>query len=463
MSDIKAFVHAHNRLFRLWAVIIMAVSVIAAGGTYAVMSRHQTYTAHVNIKFTTSSAANGYANDGSKTEDDIQEITNADVIARGIERAGMTDAVTPNDLAPLITVKAVIPDDEQKKLDSALDNGHTDYEYIPVEYTVTLTSKYPETGKLLTYIADAYETYFMAHHSGLDALPAAMENSANIDFIEAAELMDAHISAMADMASTNADSAPSFRSSSTGYAWADLAAEYDRLRDQDVPQLYALILSKRASTDPALLRQKLTEQQASMVAENVDYANSLQSLQALIASYSEKNKSNGSIENGFGDRPIDENRIDENRTDIMDGVYENTANPQSSYDDMFATYNSENDAISANDIFADFNSYLLNVFADTDAPADAETAAEIRALMEKIAEDEAKYYGIAAEMKIENDATLASSMIQQMNTPVAQPAIRVKLYSVIAFAAAFLLMCVMLPAGYMLRRNIVAHIRSAGL
>lgn len=458
MSDIKQFVHTHSRLFRLWAVIIMAVSVIAAGGTYAVMSRRQTYTAHVNIKFTTSSAANGYANDGSKTEDDIQEITNADVIARGIERAGMTDAVTPNDLAPLITVRAVIPDDEQKKLDSALDNGHTDYEYIPVEYAVTLTSKYPETGKILTYIADAYETYFMAHHSGLDALPAAMENSANIDFIEAAELMDAHISAMADMASANAESAPAFRSSSTGYAWADLTAEYDRMRDQDVPQLYALILSKRASTDPALLRQKLSEQQTAAAAENADYVDSLQSLQALIASYSEKNKSNGNITNGFGDLPIDANR-----ENIMDGVYENTANPASSYDDMFATYNSENDAISANGISADFNSYLLNVFADTDAPADAETAAEIRALMEKIAEDEAKYYGIAAEMKIENDATLASSMIQQMNTPVAQPAIRVKLYSVIAFAAAFLLMCVMLPAGYMLRRNIVAHIRSAGL
>jgi len=453
MSDIKQFVHSHSRLFRLWAVIIMAVSVIAAGGTYAVMSRRQTYTAHVNIKFTTSSAANGYANDGSKTEDDIQEITNADVIARGIERAGMTDTVTPNDLAPLITVKAVIPDDEQKKLDSALDNGHTDYEYIPVEYTVTLTSKYPETGKILTYIADAYETYFMIHHSGLDALPAAMENNANIDFIEAAELMDAHISAMADMASANADSAPTFRSSSTGYAWADLSAEYDRLRNQDVPQLYALILSKRASTDPALLRQKLTEQQASMAAENTDYADSLKSLQELIASYSEKNKSNGTVSNGFGDLPIDENR-----TSIMDGVYENTANPRSSYDGMFATLNSENDAVSSNDISTDFNAYLLEIFADTNTPADAETTAEIRALMEKIASEENTYYSIAQQMKTESDETLSSSMIQQMNTPVAQPAIRVKLYAVLAFAAAFLLMCVLLPAGYMLQRNIVEHI-----
>ena len=454
MSDIKQFVHSHSRLFRLWAVVIMTVSVIAAGGTYAVMSRRQMYTAHVNIKFTTSSAANGYANDGSKTEDDIQEITNADVIARGIERAGMMDVVTPNDLAPLITVKAVIPEDEQKKLDSALDNGHTDYEYIPVEYTVALTSKYPETGKILTYIADAYETYFMSHHSGLDALPAAMENSANIDFIEAAELMDAHISAMADMASANADAAPTFRSSSTGYAWADLTAEYDRLRDQDVPQLYALILSKRASTDPALLRQKLSEQQASMVAENTDYADSLKSLQELIASYSEKNKSNGTVSNGFGDLPIDENR-----TSIMDGVYENAANPRSSYDGMFATLNSENDAVSANDISSAFNGYLLDVFADTDTPADAETTAEIRALMEKIASDENTYYSIAQQMKTQNDETLSSSMIQQMNTPVAQPAIRVRLYSAIAFIAAFLLMCVLLPAGYMLRRNIAMYVR----
>ena len=293
----------------------------------------------------------------------------------------------------------------------------------------------------------------MAHHSGLDALPAAMENSANIDFIEAAELMDAHISAMADMASANADAAPTFRSSSTGYAWADLSAEYDRLRDQDVPQLYALILSKRASTDPALLRQKLAEQQASMAAENTDYADSLKSLQELIASYSEKNKSNGTVSNGFGDLPIDENR-----TSIMDGVYENAANPRSSYDGMFATLNSENDAVSSNDVSTTFNEYLLDVFADTDTPADAETTAEIRALMEKIASEENTYYSIAQRMKTQNDETLSSSMIQQMNTPVAQPAIRVNLYAVLAFAAAFLLMCVLLPAGYMLQRNIVEHI-----
>lgn len=453
MSDIRQFVHSHSRMFRMWAIAVLAVSVIAAGGTYAAMSRKQTYTAHVNIKFTTSSATNGYANDGSKTEDDIQEITNADVIARGIERAGMSNAVTPNDLAPLMTIAPVIPQDEQDKISSALDNGHTDYEYIPVEYQVKLASKYPETGKLLTYIADAYEAYFMTHHSGLDALPATMENSADIDFIEAAELMDAHISAMADMASANADSAPAFRSSSTGYAWADLADEYARLRDQDVPQLYALILSKHASTDPTLLRQKFAEQQTSMDAENADYAASLKSLQALIASYSEKNKSNGTVSNGFGDLPIDDNR-----TDIMEGVYENAANPQSSYDDMFATYNSENDAISANDISADFNSYLLDVFADTNEPADAETSAEIRALMEKIASDENTYYSIAQRMKTESDETLSSSMIQQMNTPVAQPAIRVKLYSGLAFMAAFLLMCVLLPAGYMLRRNIAEYI-----
>ena len=137
------------------------------------------------------------------------------------------------------------------------------------------------------------------------------------------------------------------------------------------------------------------------------------------------------------------------------------ANPKSSYDDMFATYNGENDAISSNAVFTAFNTYLLDVFADTDTPADAETTAEIRTLMEKIANDEATYYSIAAQMKTESDAVMASSMIQQMNTPVAQPAIRVKLYSAIAFAAAFLLMCVLLPAGYMLRKNIIAHIQNA--
>ena len=263
---------------------------------------------------------------------------------------------------------------------------------------------------------------------------------------------------MMDYADNLSSSLPQFRSSSTGYSYADLATEYQRMSEEDLAGLYAKILAEKASKNPELLRQTLQADLASSKAENKDYADSLKSLEELIASYSEKNKSTGVVSDGFGDRPIDENR-----TNIMEGVYENEANPQSAYDSLFSAYNRENDAVSLNNIDSDFNRYLLEVFQETSSSADEKTAGEIQGMIADIMTQENEYYKIAQRMKSESDEIIASSMIQQMNTPVAQPAIRVRLYSMIAFAAAFLLMCVLLPAGYMLRRNIVEHIRGAGL
>ena len=456
MADIKEFMHQHERLFRRWAVIVLAVSIVAACGTYVVMSRRQTYSAHVNIKFTSSSAANGYANDGSLIADDILEIMDADVLAQAIDSAGMTGVVTPNDLSPNLSVDAVIPDDEQDKIDSALDNGK-DYTYVPVEYKISLTTKYPETGKLLSYIADSFETSFAQNHTGIAALPSsALSNySPTRDFIETAELLDEHISAMKTYAETNADSLSGFRSS-TGYAYSDLAAYYARLSEQDLPRLYALILANKATLDPTLLRQKLHEQADSNTSENDDTEESIEELEALIASYSEKNKANGTVANGFGDLPIDENH-----TGIIDGVYENTSNPESAYDQLFSAYNNENDAVSFNSIDSEFSAYLLSIYEDVDEPTDEEITSEINAEVSRIVDVESEYYQIAQSMKSESDEMAAGAMIRQMNTPVAEKSTMVKLYSALAFAAAFMLMCILLPAGHMLIKNISAHIRDA--
>lgn len=449
-SAFHSFLADHKRMFQRWAVAIMTVSVLAAAGTYFVMGRKQTYSAYVNIKFLNSAASNGYAFDGTKTEDDINEIQGAEVLSQGIALAGMSDAITPNEVTPNLTITAVIPDDEQKKIDSALDNGK-EYEYYPVEYRIALTTKYPSTGRLLSYIAEAYETYFAQNHTGLAALPADMSTaySESYDFIELADLFDSHISAMKGYAESEATALPSFRSSTNGYAYADLAAEYDRLSTEDIPRLYAAILSAKASKDPTLLRQKLEAKKQSNSAENADTEATITKLERLIATYSEKNKANGTVSNGFGDLPTDDNR-----TNIMNGVYENTSNPKSAYDSMFATYSSENDSVSFNNIDSAFADYLLSVYEDVTAPADAETASELTAQIKSLMEAESKYYKIAQEMKTDSDQISAASMIQIMNTPVAERAIRVKLYSAIAFAAAFLLMCVLLPAGYMLKKNV---------
>lgn len=93
---------------------LAAVSGFRPGG-HGPVAEKQTYKASVNLKFINSAAADGYAYDGSKTEDDIEEVKNTDILTEGIQHVGMEDKITADEVAPLIEIEPVIPDDEQKK------------------------------------------------------------------------------------------------------------------------------------------------------------------------------------------------------------------------------------------------------------------------------------------------------------------------------------------------------------
>ena len=113
----------HKRRICIWLATALLLSAVSALVAMVLLQKKQTYKASVNLKFINSAAADGYAYDGSKTEDDIEEVKNTGILTEGIQHVGMEDKITADEVAPLIEIEPVIPDDEQKKIDSALDNG----------------------------------------------------------------------------------------------------------------------------------------------------------------------------------------------------------------------------------------------------------------------------------------------------------------------------------------------------
>ena len=439
----------HKRRICIWLAAALLLSAVSALAAMALLQKKQTYTASVNLKFINSAASDDYAYDGTKTEDDIEEVKNTDILTEGIQHVGMEDEVTADEIAPLIKIESIIPDDEQKKIDSALDNGK-EYTYNPVEYTITLTTKFPETGKILSGIADAYIGYFVNHHTGLSAMPENVTGTfTDYDYIENAELMDDYTKKMGDYVSDMSSSMDSFRAEN-GYSYADLEAKYEKITAEDIPELFAVILYNKASKDPSLLLQKLEKEQTDNTAANKDTAEDVEKLEALIRSYSEKNKAD--------QETPDDMSIDENRTNWMDGLDDNNTNPQSTYDSIFSTYNTEQDGIRFNEIQNGYDEYLEGIYKDAEPTTDEGVISEITGLEEKIIGKLDKYYEIVQDMKKESDDVFASSCIRQINTPMAVRAVRVKLYMCLVAAAVFLLMCILQPALHILKRRVKEYL-----
>ena len=438
------------------AVLITSLSVLVGAGTYVLFSKKQTYTASTNIKFTNNDASNGYAYDGSKIEDCIKDITGTEVLNSAINDVGVESSITANGLAKLITVEEVIPDDEQKKIDSALDNGK-EYEYNPIEYKISISTDMPEAGKILNAVANEFIIYYSENHISSDTFPSDVSTviSDNDDYIEIADTIRTNVETMETFLDAKNESYGDYHNSVNGFSYSDLKAKYEYVYDVQLAKLYALILENKATKNPELLLSNL-KQNNETLSSRTDTTNSdLESVETLIKSYSEKNKANGSVQNGTtGDN------YDENHTNIIQEVYENESNPKSTYDELFSKYLSESDSVSSNKIDTSYNDYLIEVFKDADVLTNTTVKTELENLIDEITDSLKELHGYATELRNEHAEIESVGVITQLNTPISQKTINVKLYALLAMMACWIGLAVAIPVCWIFKKNIEAFIQS---
>lgn len=441
---------ALTRLF----VLITSISILAGAGTYILMGKKQTYTASTNIKFINDAASDGYAYDGSKIEDCIKDITGAEVLDKAIQDVGVK--ITANSLAKQISVDEVIPDDEQKKIDSALDNGK-EYEYNPVEYKISINTDMPEAGKILNAVASEFIVYYSENHISSDSFPSDVSTiiSDSNDYIEIADILRTNVESMESFLDAKNESYGDYHNSVNGYSFGDLKSKYEYVYDVQIARLYALILENKATKNPELLLSNLKQSNESLSSRTDTTSSDLESVETLIKSYSEKNKANGSVQNGTtGDN------YDENHTNIIQEVYENESNPKSTYDELFSKYLSESDSISSNGVDTSYNNYLIKVFKDADVLTDNTVKTKLENLIDEITDSLKELHGYATELRNEHAEIESVGVISQLNTPISQKTINVKLYALLAMMACWIGLAVAIPVCWIFKKNIEAFLQS---
>jgi len=405
----------------------------------------------VNFRFTNPGASDGFANDGTPLS--FEEIRGAEVLKNAIEKFGKEDTeVTVDSLAANITIESVIPKEEQDKIDSALKNGK-EYEYNPTEFKATLVTPEKEAAWLMQCIAESYYEYYAENHIVKTRL-SPIANLDKFDYIETADLLRNAILQGRDYLSSANNDNPDFRCSTNGYLFSDILAEYDVLYNNELPKLYSMILLNKASKNPELLRQTLEKKIAQNDSTVKDTSNSLKEVRDLIVSYSEKNKAEGNVANGFGDLPIDENH-----QNIMDYVYENDLHPVATYDDLFKRFTSESDVVSSGAVENEYYQYLLDVFDKAEAVTDTELVEEIEQQISYIYKKTQELHGLSREAKAENDAISAGNILKQINTPYAEPSENVLLFTGLTFAAMTIFLMIMFPIVWLFKQRVEEYIR----
>ena len=395
------------RYLKKYRALIASFSILAGAAFFLIAQyRIQQYTAATVIEYAGSRAAEGFSPDGSLI--DTAEIYATNLVAQAMKDLDIdyTEA-TANQIRMGLHVEPIITDEDLAIQKSKLENGESDYEFIPTRFIVSFTcgvgsgKDYPR--KVLNQILQEYAEYYGKTHVNTSqaANPVSDITSKGYDYLEMAEVMDdtleSIIEHLADKAAWNGE----FRSSRTGMSFQDLHDEFHFIRHAEVRQLFSEILAGRVTKDRDVLLDKYQNRNNDLMIANSAAAFEIERIRGIIDAYEgamgEFSVSYRQTENGeeavwtnnvLPDVYDDWNRDEEGEWTPVDRTAE--------YDLLLMQYIEDRTLYEHNLIDKDYNEYVLSVFsaapASSPQAAQERVQAEVERLAEKINALQAVYY-----------------------------------------------------------------------
>ena len=342
------------------------------------------------------------------------------------------------------SVDEIIPE-EQKAIDEALIDQGKETTYFPSEYKVNLVVSGSMGAEYAHNVLDAiirsYCTFYTEKYieQGLTLNPSKDLLKSGYDYYESVEILENDTLDMLDYLKTKRESAPNYRSSATGYSYADLYDIYKILYDYEVPLLYATVMTGPQVRDGDVLLKKLqnkisnSEIDESVKKERRDY------LESLIKNYSSKNEDILNFHN--------------NRTGGADGgdyilrnVYDdNEGNSKEiTYDSLILEYVGLDKVLSENKIRRDFDKSLLSVFSKIGPGGNGseESHDNVAEMINKYEQSMSDFYDIVSKTSLEHNQSLVADYLKTTNSIRVYPSINVKLYCAMSVVMFFILGCI---------------------
>lgn len=428
------------RYIKKYSLLIFVFAVIGAVGILWYGNKNQSYTAKVLIEYQDSNASKGLTPDGRAL--DITEIYSSKVVANAIEDLNLKDS-SIDYFRQGFAVKEVIPDD-QKVINNALAEDGIARNFFPTRYQVSFTAGGKKSEDYVRNVLDAviknYCLFFGEKYVEQSVLPNGIADMSvrNYDYLSSASILEKSTEEMLSYLLQKRNDYPDYRSSTTGYSYADLVDIYAYIRDYSVPRLYSMIMASSSQTDMDLLMSNLKGEYNRYEQDIASYNVQLEKLEALIDNLVEKNiklqsdQLASSSSSGGGGLGVSAANISSDY--ILNDVESNMgAKVLTQYESLLEEYVNIQIKKETARIDQDHTAYLISIYENLDSSS-ASGNIEIEKEIEAFVENLNHYYEIVSDTGTELNSYRSARYLKTLSSISTSRKINIKMYLVLAVA-----------------------------
>lgn len=425
------------RYLKRFSLLIFLVSLAGAAAIYLYADGRQKYTASVIIRYTNDGISDGYTPDGSEL--DVNEIYSSTVISQAMDALGASGRLST--IRSNISVTPVISEDQETINEALLQKGE-EVTYFPDTYKVSLVVDGEQGAgyarNMLDAIIQSYCTYYTEKYveQKLSLNPSSGLLDNGYDYYECIRILENDTNEMQDYLLSKREHYPNFRSSRTGYTYADLCDIYSDFKKYTIPALYAYVLNGPQVRDGTVLQEYLAntietaKQNEQITTEQRD------SLWSLTDQYVYKNAD--LLQNYFTDRGevVSSDYILNNIE--LEGAGDKA---QTTYDGLVLKLVSLEQQVASSQIDRQFQEEILQSFRNVDFGGTGEQHAKMESMINDYEAQLKSYYEIINTSSKELNLYISADYLKMISSVQVAAAINVKLYLMLALVLFFVIGC----------------------
>ena len=444
------------QIIRYLKKILPLIIVLCLMATYAVyfkLSASNTYIASEVIHYNDTQAEQGLAPTGDKL--DVNEIKSSAVMSKVVDKMGLTGIYSVDSLISRIDITPIEDEDKVAQKEAKLEEGE-EYIYEPSTFIVSFAAKSGEGADfartVLDEILDVYFEQFSQKYVNVAPANNTIDNlnKNDYDYIEMVELIDTSIDNTLTTLYQRIEQNDYYRSTQTGVSFAELADDFNYLRQVNVSSLFSKIYKYQITKNKSVLISDYTTRIDNNAISNEKDKSLVEDVVTVIDAYVTKMRESGNTNISY------EYILDDlHERNVQDYVGDQTV----TYDELIYSWRDLNENKEHAIIDSAYCKYVLDTFTSCTGNCGGTCSAsnmtcaelcdeqyalirgeieqEIDALLDKLG----VLYDTTTKTNNEYNKYLGASYISVLSSASVRESVNVPLYTAIAFFFLIILCC----------------------
>lgn len=436
------------QILRYLKKLLPIIVIFCLLATYAIhfkLSSSNTYIASEVIHYNDEQAEKGLAPTGEKL--DVNEIKSSAVMSRVVDKMGLTGIYSVDSLISRIDITPIADQDKVAQKEAKLEEGE-EYIYEPSTFIVSFAATSGEGADfartVLDEILDVYFEQFSQKYVNVAHADNTIENlnKNDYDFIEMMELIDSSIENTLSTLYQRIEKNNYYRSTETGVSFAELADDFNYLRQVEVSALFSKIYKYQITKNKSVLISDYTTRIDNNNISNEKDKSIVEDVVTVIDAYVKKMRDSGNTNITY--EYILDNLHERN---LQDYVGDQTV----TYDELIYSWRDRNESKEHAIIDSAYCNYILDTFTsctgncggtceNSDMTCTELSGAEYATVREEV-ENEidslltklTSLYEATMKTNEEYNKYLGASYISVLSSASVRESVNVTLYTLIAF------------------------------